>query len=532
MRGKLNKEIIGLFSIFIISFFLFLSFQTAGETFLCPDSFYHAKMASFLAQGKLIKDFPWLPYTIFKENYSDHHFLYHLLLIPFVLVLKPFWGVKIATLFFATLTIIVFYWFLKKFKIKGAFVWTFLLLTSPVFLTRLNLAKVPSVILIVLLFGLYSLFEKKYLLLSIISFVYVWFYNSWPILLVAIIIYCFSSAIKKIIGEEKKSLNLFLKHLFSKENIILFFVCFFSLAAGLIINPYFPKNLYFNWVHIFKIGLKNYQNLLPVGAEWYPYEPIQLILSNLFIFIPWLTALGWFLVSFKKNKSPIFEQKVENFFLFIFSSLFFIYTIKSRRNVDYSVPLAILFTSFTFNNLFSYLPWRDYFSQLKKIKIFPYNLMTSFLIVSFLTIFLFAGISFLKDVWLAKINEFAGGANFNKFKKAAEFLKENTQTGEIIFHSSWDEFPPLFYHNDKNFYIAGLDPTFLYERNKSLYWLWFNIITGKQKKDLAKTIKNNFKARYVFIQKKYEEMKNNFGKDENLKKVYEDEGVWIYKIKD
>jgi len=569
----------GYFFIFFFSFLLFLSFQTAGQTLLCPDSFYHAKMASFLAEGKLIKNFPWLPYTILAKNYSDHHFLYHLILIPFVLFLNPLWGIKIATLFFATLTMIIFYWFLKKFKVRGAFVWTMLLLTSSVFLTRLNLAKLPAAALPVLFFGLYALFKKKYLLLTIISFIYVWLYNTWPILLVAVITYCLASALKKVIDNwpkiclnlkhpapsfgqhrisnnpetevpakvktakrfEFRIRNLFrnwklgfeiLKLFFTKENIWLILTCLLGVIAGLVINPYFPQNLYFDWVHIVKIGLRNYQNLLPVGIEWYPYNPIHLILNNPFILIPWLISLGWFLVSFKKrNDSLIFGQKTENICLFVLSFLFFIYTIKSRRNVDYFIPLAVLFTAFSFNNLFSNFPWKDYFSELKKINIFPYNLMNAFLVFSLLIIFLFSGFSIFKIVWQAKKQEFAGGANFNHFQGAANFLKKTAESGEIIFHSSWDEFPMLFYHNDKNYYIAGLDPTFFYEENKSLYWLWFNIVIGKQKKHLAEAIKNNFKASYVFIQENHKAMKNNFAEDKNFEMVYEDKEGSIYKIK-
>jgi len=52
------------------------------------------------------------------------------------------------------------------------------------------------------------------------------------------------------------------------------------------------------------------------------------------------------------------------------------------------------------------------------------------------------------------------------------WLKENTVKDEIIIHSSWDEFPMLFYYNDYNQYMAGLDPTFFYKADQE------NIIYG------------------------------------------------------
>jgi len=546
MNLKINKKWLsvgGYFLVFLISFLLFIVIQSAAKTLLDPDSFYHAKIADFLAQGILIKDFPWLPYTIFSHSYIDHHFLYHLLLIPFVKIWQPLVGIKIATAFFATLTMVLFYWFLKRFKIKFPFFWTFLLLTSSVFLTRINLDKVPAVAIPVLLLSLYALFKKKYIFLSIMAFTYVWLYNTWPILLVAVIVYCFANALRKIIDQWQEIRNkgywllvigYWLKYFFSKENIGLIFFCFLGIAGGLILNPYFPQNIYFDWVHIVQIGLKNYQNILPVGAEWYPYPPLPLITDNLLILFPWLIGLAWFFVSSQKTKNnSSFGQNTNSLTLFILSTLFFIYTVKSKRNIDYFIPLVVLFTSFSFNKLLTLLPWKLYFSELGFIKKnLLYQLITAVIVFLASIILIFATASLVKNVWLAKKNEFAGGAPFDKFKNAAIFLKENSQPNEIIFHSSWDEFPALFYHNDYNRYTAGLDPTFSYAKNKSLYWLWYNIITGKQTKNLGPTIKNYFHARLVLVKENYIDLKTNLEKDDHFKTIYQDKDALIYQLRD
>lgn len=543
MNLKINKKwlsVSGYFFIFLISILLFLSIQTAAKTLLDPDSFYHAKMADFLAQGNLVKDFPWLPFTIFSHSYIDHHFLYHLLLIPFVKIWSPLWGIKMATVFFATSTIIIFYWFLKRFKIKFPFFWTFLLLTCSVFLTRINLDKVPAAAIPILLLSLYTLFKKKYVGLAIMSFAYVWLYNTWPILLVTVLIYCFSSALKKTLEKTNSSywlsiVSYGLKSFFAKENICLIFFCLLGIAGGLVLNPYFPQNIYFDWVHIVQIGLKNYQNILPVGAEWYPYQPFRLITDNVLIILPWMIALAWFVVSFKKNKreNQFFGQTKTGLTLFIISIFFFIYTIKSKRNIDYFIPLAVLFTAFSFNQLLTSLPWKSYFQNFIFVnKNMAHRLITALLSFLILILVIFSAISIIKNVWLAKKNEFSGGSSFNRFENAATFLKENSQPGEIVFHSSWDEFPFLFYHNDKNYYTAGLDPTFSYAENKALYWLWYNIITGQQTKNLNLDIKNYFNARLILVKESFKELKNNLDKEKSLKLIYQDKEVYIYRSGD
>jgi len=525
--------------IIILPLILFLSIQTASQTLLCPDSFYHAKMADFLAKGQLIQNFTWLPYTIFSHSYINHHFLYHLFLIPFVKLFDPLAGIKIATAIFATLAVFVFYWFLKKFKIKFPIFWTFLLLTSSVFLTRINLAKVPAAALPLLFLSLYALFKKKLVLLSILAFAYVWFYNTWPILVVLIFVYCFANAIKKttdqsnLFKKNRTKIINFIKFIFSQENLILVFWCLLGITGGLVLNPYFPENIYFNWVHIVKIGLRNYQNILPVGVEWYPYNPITLIFDNLLIVLPWIIGLGWFFISLKKRgEEKIFGQSLKSICLILFSSLFFVYTIKSRRNIDYFIPLAILSAAFSFNNLLTYLPWKQYWQELKVFKKnIHYILISALLTFLLITILIFSSTAIFKNIWLSKKNEFSKGVNFNQYKNVSQFLKENTDRNEIIFHSSWDEFPALFYHNDYNYYLAGLDPTFSYEENKPLYWLWYNIITGQQTKDIALTIKNIFQANLVFIKKSYSKMKETIDQDQSFELIYQDNDGYVYQIK-
>src|SRR3989337_4312435 len=68
-------------------------------------------------------------------------------------------------------------------------------------------------------------------------------------------------------------------------NIKLLGIVFLGLLAGLIINPYFPDNIAFTWQQAVKIGLINYQNIIGVGGEWYPYKIFDLIGGLNLIFI-------------------------------------------------------------------------------------------------------------------------------------------------------------------------------------------------------------------------------------------------------
>ncbi len=131
------------------------------------------------------------------------------------------------------------------------------------------------------------------------------------------------------------------------------------------------------------------------------------------------------------------------------------------------------------------------------------------------------------------IKSFCYTHQINEFAQAARWLEQNTPARSIVFHTSWDEFPQLWFHNDHNYYLGGLDPTFNYNYNRDLYMKWENIAFGKQSEDIYPVIKNEFSADYVFIEKKHhdkflENIKNNF----LAEKVYEDEGSVIFYLKD
>lgn len=128
----------------------------------------------------------------------------------------------------------------------------------------------------------------------------------------------------------------------------------------------------------------------------------------------------------------------------------------------------------------------------------------------------------------------------NGFEKAALWLKENSPKNSIVFNMDWDNFPELFYYNTSNYYIVGMDPTFMYNYNQELYWLWYHITVNwlvcpqeqcldknQDTGEIVSIIKNKFHSNYLFIEKpsNITEKFNN-----RLQKVFEDDQTTIYKL--
>ncbi|MFH1173489.1 MAG: hypothetical protein V1692_03080, partial [bacterium] len=237
---------------------IFFTWLHSDPTFGDPDAFYHVKMSLLMKdQGLVVRDFVWLPFTVLRTGYIDHQWLYHIFLIPFVSWFPPLIGAKIATVFFNVLMVMVFYWLLKQFKVRYAWAYTLLLLPSTPFIFRLGLVKTSALSITVLLIGFYLLSKKKNWLLAGLSFIYVWLYGGFILLPVVAFFYALGQAIAhKFKLDFKGYLALLKPFLFSLSGLVL----------GLVINPYFPKNLYFYWVQVVEIAVVNYRQTIGVGA--------------------------------------------------------------------------------------------------------------------------------------------------------------------------------------------------------------------------------------------------------------------------
>lgn len=533
-----NNQYIWYFFIFILAFFVF-GFLQSQPLFMDPDSFYHAKMAVLIRDHGPILNFPWLPFTVLKNYYIDQHFLYHILLIPFITILDPLVGLKLATVFFVSLFFIVFYWFLKRNQIYGALFFTLFLFLCKPLVFRINLAKVPAVSLIFLLIGFYLIINKKYWHLFLFSFLYVYLYGGWPLIIVVLFFYYLVSVIADYLEIKKKRFQLIVRHYLSRirEPLFDFYLfisiafsrrywkligaCLSGLAAGLVFNPYFPKNLRFYWYQFVQIGIINLQGKVRVGMEWLPYQPKALLLDNCLLLILLFFALVIFVFNIKKQNRLVWVN-------FLLAFFFLVITFKSQRYIEYFIPFAVIFSALVFGPFLAPNKLRAYFNWWRN-KSFLKTFMLSALVIFWATAIAVITMD-ATNLWYLYQKS---GIPFKNMQAAAGWMSQNIAPGQIIFHSDWDEFPTLFYYNSNNYYIAGLDPTFMYSANPVLYKIFENITVGNLKINLARIIKDNFNTNYVFVNKTdHQNLVKTFDAADNFKPIYEDNESKIYYLLD
>lgn len=509
-----NWDALSILLLLVIAFVIFTFFQ-ATPSFADPDSFYHIKMAQLIPKEGVIKTFPWLQFTILKNSYIDQHFLYHVYLIPFVYLMDPIEGAKLATVILGAAITLIFYFFLRSEKVKFSFVLTLVLLASMPFMFRINLIKAPVFAIILLLLGLYFLFRNKPVALLVLSFFYVWAYGGFILILVFSGVYALVSLAVDFATRQKyhRLGNLVRRN----KELKLFVSSLAGVILGVIINIQFPQNLIFYWHQLVKIGIINYQKVISVGNEWYPYKFTELTAGTAIISVLILISLYLVAVNYRKPSKKV----ITTFLIYIF---FLAFTLKSRRYVEYYVPFALIFAAFALNYYLWNFDWRKLWSKFYTYY-FSHRIIVTVLVVYFLTT---VPTLIIKD-GRGTYNDLKNGISTTRFAKVSAWLEANSNPGDIVFHSSWDEFPMLFYFNSKDYYIFGLDPTFSYEFSHEFHQKIVAITTGSQADNLQEDIKNTFHASFVFVEKNHAAMNNNIVAA-GFKQVYADNEATVYKV--
>jgi hypothetical protein len=118
------------------------------------DGYYHIKLAYLMRTQGLRPEFPWLPQTILNaREFSDHHFLFHIALMPFTLGDLRL-GAKWAAVIFPTLAFLSIWWLLYSQRVPYAHLWALgLLAVSEAFLYRMSITRAQSLSLAVLAIG-------------------------------------------------------------------------------------------------------------------------------------------------------------------------------------------------------------------------------------------------------------------------------------------------------------------------------------------------------------------------------------------
>jgi hypothetical protein len=489
--SKISRQDLFAGGFLLVIFIIYLAIiQFSTNALAGTDGYYHVKIARIMAAEGLVPDFRWLPLTILNEaEFYDHHFLYHVALIPFTL-LGLMQGAKWASVLFASLAFLSFWWVLQRQKIPYSTLWALgLLVVSEAFLYRMSMVRAQSLSLLVMLLGLHWMFTGRYRRLIPLGFLYVWLYDAFPLLVALAVIYVAAKYLTE--GE-----LIYQPILYSGMGI----------ALGLLINPYFPDNITFIYRHL--IPKLTDATSVRVGNEWFPYRT-DTILQNSLLALGALVAGALALGLSKRRMKAVTATS------FLASVLFAFMLFQSRRFIEYFPPFALMFAAFAWEDI----PIDKPSFNLKRN---PLNGLKPGLLVAFLLVG-------TKITLPAAQDSLRDSGPVDRYAAAAGWLAENTPQGSMVFQTDWDDFTRLFYYNTHNTYLVGLDPTYLQLYDRLLYDLWVEITIGDIKNP-SKDIREVFEAQYVFSDLNHTDFIRQAEQDDGLEEVYRDKDAVIYRV--
>jgi hypothetical protein len=457
------------------------------------DGFYHIKLAWLMRTEGLKPQFPWLPLSILNpDEFYDHHFLFHVALIPFTFG-DLHLGAKWAAVIFASLAFLAVWYLLDRQRVPYAWLWSLALLgISDAFLYRMSVTRAQSLSLAVLAIAFAWLLEGRYRRLAILAFLYVWMYDAFPLVVALAVLHL----IAVLLVERRLELRPLL-------------VVLGGVLLGLLINPYFPENIVFAYRHMLPKLLD--ATSVRVGNEWYPYETDQLLdnsLPALVAFASGTLALG---LSGRK-------MDVRTAFALLAALLFGLMLFQARRFVEYFPPFALLFAAFAWLPLL--LPVDSSPEQ------HQVNSSHRRFAAVFLSLAVVAGIG----LSIPAAQEAIGRSKpYQLYAGSSRWLEQNTPAGSHVFQTDWDDFPRLFFYNTHNTYLAGLDPTYLQMYDPALYETWVDITQGDVE-DPSERIASMFGARYIHSDLNHRDFLRVAGQDSGLTEVYRDGQSVIFEV--
>ncbi|MCC7107162.1 MAG: hypothetical protein IT307_18675 [Chloroflexi bacterium] len=489
----------------VIAALVATAIQASTDNIIGVDGYYHIKVADLIRERGPRLDFIWLTYTILGPgHYTDHHFLFHVFQAPFT-VLDLRLAAKLSAAVFAAASFWAFYRLLVSQQVRWPLLWTGVLLASAyTFLWRQAMARPQCLFLILCYVTFWLMFEERNRWLPLTGFVAAWLFDGFPL---------FAALPASMLVS-----SWLLERSFLWKPVVFIGL---GMLAGLVIHPYFPRNIEFSVLHLApKLQLSTPQDV-PVGLEWYPYDLRGYItragISTLFV------VLGLIPPAWRLGRRGRVEPRV--LCLFMVAAAFMALTIRSQRLIEYFPAFAALFLAVSWGRspLRISIPRPARLGALLPRLRLPTLLLTTLVV----TYGVYWATTHAQDLARRGVPP----SRIGIYRAASQWLIANTPPRSLVFNTDWDDFPQLFFYNDHNTYIFGLDPTYLSIYDYGLYRAWRAISTG-QVSQPGQEIRERFGAEWVVTDLSHARFIEQATADPGMDQVFRGGEAIVFHIRD
>jgi len=391
------------------------------------DSWFHLKYSSLMFHSDYAS-FPWLPYTIYDEYFPDHHYGFHIFLS--VLSLSDDLLVN-AYIFLICQTVIIIYMLLYIVSLltnnlKPVFYLPVIFLyfgTSLIWDVRLFMVRAHSISIVLITLFIIQVLKNKNIYMLFISCIICFYFNLHFLYLPFVV------CIKNVISYQ--SVKVF------RDNLIFTFL---GGMLGLCMHPNMYQTILYTYFYLYK------KTFLPadvtVGLEWYPLS-LSSYFSNTFTLLLYIYA-----VIFLPEKDSIIQK--ENRFIITILLCLTLSSFSANRHIELLVTPAFCF------GVASLIDW---LGRQKRSVLFYVNIYLITLLMMYVTLIRTNNILMKYDFKSLYFN----------FIPASEWIEKNINHNDAIINLNWSLFPILVTQNENHRYVWGLDPKYLYYKDRKLF---------------------------------------------------------------
>jgi hypothetical protein len=492
---------LGLAALFSAVFFSYYQFSSE---YLCgTDPYFHVKLAQIIRQSGPVLDFPWAQWSSWRDGYFDKEVIYHLY-ISFFVGGDVLFGAKVANVLLGVGIFTSFMWILLANRMRWAWFWYFILLSSGgYFLFRMNVSRPQVMSVLILLLGLHFLMNERHFIVGLVSLVYSLSYTGH---------YQFVGLALGYVGV-----------VYLMERRLPWRVFVFALGgmlSGWLVHPNFPHNVAGFWL----------QNVQVIAAHWVPKVNLNMggelnpMTTRSLLGVNGATLIPlWIAFVLALTKRP--QVSTRTVYLFAASTLYLIMTLFTKRFAEYWIPVTALFhASFYSQFLGGWEPVRklvQFFTErrllggLMAVLLFPPSAFWALAIalgkgardVRFRLLARTGGVLVVVGLVVGLGGQFVA-SHLDSFRQvnrceeptygpSARFIRDRIPKGSRILTCDWDDAPYLFFYSHHHYYTVFLDPNFMYAWRPDIWHTWDRLTHAKDPDPLG-TLKDTFKADYVY----------------------------------
>ncbi len=458
--------------VFLLPLVFFSAAILPATQFSDLDGFYHYKIAQLIGSGKPWVDIRWLPYTVLGPDGPDHHWLFHVLIVPFTWIKTDILGLKFAIIVMAGLIPTALYLLLRKWQVPHP--WLFALLAlfgSLVAPWRFEMLRAQGLSVVLTCFFVYLLVQRRHVAMVLL----VWFFfNSYYGAAITIpIALCF----------------LAWRWWMDKPPIRTFMIYAVAVPLSLVLNPWFPKDFEYLFFHLlYEIPNQLGEN---TGGEWLPYPFKDFLIENALLH-------GLELILLLQTAQEILQKKLrpaqiptETVIFVAMSALMFCAALSKARFIEYYAPLSAISSGLLLRDLVrrkeSHPSDAVPMILQKKVRHAAVGASTLLLLVCMGRNLLLTPSQQIFDI--------------AAYKPLAGYLEGNVPNGTLIFNSAYSDFPMLLWYTSDYSLANGLDTHYLAYGDPQRFQLWYKVTQLHQFafSGMARSIAASFNTHWMLV---------------------------------